>query len=164
MRHPSIHHAFVNWLETAGSRFAVGVRVTGRAGQHIELSFDDITPALGAFLSSRELTVFVDWEGQNWDSPLSLDVTPRRSGGGYICECCKPEGRTVFPTLDALRGDHLFEPFLAWVNEELAAADVIGLYGSPSDGYTQAKLLHTEDLTRGSPGRVIVLRTTKSAG
>ena len=121
MRYPSIHHAFVNWLETAGSRFAVGVRVTGRAGQHIELSFDDITPALGAFLSSRELTVFVDWEGQNWDSPLSLDVTPRRCAGGYICECCKPEGRTVFPTLDALWGDHLFEPFLEWVNEELAS-------------------------------------------
>jgi hypothetical protein len=61
-------------------------------------------------------------------------------------------------------GDHLFEPFLAWVNEELAVADVIGLYGSPSDSYTQAKLLHTEDLTRGSPGRVIAPCTTKSAG
>jgi predicted N-acyltransferase len=69
MRHPFIHHAFVNWLETAGSRLAVGVRVTGRTGQHIELSFDDITPALGAFLSSRELTVFVDWEGQNGIRP-----------------------------------------------------------------------------------------------
>jgi hypothetical protein len=52
----------------------------------------------------------------------------------------------VFPNLDALWRDHLFEPFLAWVNEELAEADAVGLYGSPSDGYTHARLLTTGEL------------------
>jgi hypothetical protein len=46
MRNPPVHPAFVNRLETAGSRLAVAMRVRGRTGQHIELSFDGINPML----------------------------------------------------------------------------------------------------------------------
>jgi hypothetical protein len=159
-----VHQAFLSWRRSAASRLAIPVRTRGYLMQHILLTVDGINPAINAFLTSNELKVVVDWDGQNWDTLLSLDVTPLRSAGGYICECCEPERRTVFPTLESLLRDHLFEPFLAWVNGELAVADTIGLYGSPADGYTQAKLLHREDLSRGSPGRVIALRTTKSAG
>jgi hypothetical protein len=154
-----VHQAFLSWRRSAASRLAIPVRTRGYLMQHILLTVDGINPAINAFLTSNELKVVVDWDGQNWDTLLSLDVTPLRSAGGYICECCEPERRTVFPTLESLLRDHLFEPFLAWVNGELAVADTIGLYGSPADGYTQAKLLPTETEPRGiSPNISVPVR------
>lgn len=44
---------------------------------------------------------------------------------GYKCELCVPDdGKSAaqFPTRDALWQDHLFAPFLKWVNEKLAPA------------------------------------------
>jgi hypothetical protein len=134
------------WLETAALVVPINVQPSRHADQRIVLSFEGITPAIGAFLTCWELSVFVDWQGRNWDTLLSLDVKPRRRArGGYTCECCQRRDRRVFPSLDALWRDHLFEPFGAWVNGELAVADTIGLTGSPSVGYTHAKLLTKAD-------------------
>jgi hypothetical protein len=143
--------AFLVWLESADLRIPIAVRPSGCINEpSIDLSFEEINPAIGAFLTCWELVVFVNWEGQNWDVLLNLDTRPRRlARGGYTCECCKRQNRRIFPSLDALWRDHLFEPFLAWVNGELAVADTIGLYGSPAEGYTQAKLLPTETEPRG---------------
>ena len=134
------------WLESAATKIPIVARPSGCTEQRIELAFDDITPAIGAFLTCWELVVFVNFEGRNWDVLLHLDARPRRRArGGYTCECCRPADRRVFPSLAALWRDHLFEPFLGWVNGELAVADALGLYGSPSDGYTYAKLLPEDD-------------------
>jgi hypothetical protein len=157
MRRPSIHHAFVSWLEAFGSRLIIDVHPTGRTGR---LSFEGINPAIGAFLTSRELSVFVEWEGRNWDSLLSLGVMPRRSAGGYVCECCKPVEPTEFPDLEGLWRDHLFEPLLKWVNDELASAHAICLYGSPSQGVTHAVLLLPDDLRQPKPDICIPLRVS----
>jgi hypothetical protein len=144
---PSVHRAFIDWLEEVRLRLAIALEVRGRVGRHIELSFDGIHPAIGASLTSRELSVFADWQGQTWDLLLSLDVLPRRARSGYICELCQPEERPIFPNLEALWRDHLFEPLLTWVNTRLAISDALDLYGSPSSGSTHAELVskhHTE--------------------
>src|SRR6202035_1260234 len=52
-----------------------------------------------------------------------------RVAGGYICKCCLPEYRTVFADREALWADHLFEPFLEWVNNDLAKAKTLVLHG-----------------------------------
>jgi hypothetical protein len=158
MRPPLVHNAFVAWLEIARSRLDIAVEIGVRTRRHIDLSFDGINPAIGAFLTSQELTVFADWQGQNWDSLLSLDVMPRRSARGYVCECCKPEERTVFPDLEGLWRDHLFEPFLQWVNAKLACTEVIGLHGSPSSGVTRAELLRKDEDRRSKPDLCLRVR------
>lgn len=150
---------FLGWLETAALALSIGARPSGRADQRVELSFKGITPAIGAFLTCWELTVFVDWEGRNWDTLLHVDVRPRRRArGGYTCDCRQRKNRRVFPTLDALWRDHLFEPFGAWVNGELAVADAVGFYGSLSVGYTHAKLLTSDD---PRPALCIPVRVTE---
>ena len=148
----------MNWLAAAGSRLLIAVRVKEHAGQHSELSFDGIDPAIGGFFTDRELSVFVDWQGRNWDLLINLDVMPERARNGYVCTLCGAEARTIFPDLDALWRDHLFEPFLQWVNGKLTAADTIGLYGSPSGGWTHAELLSGRDARRPEPEISVPLR------
>jgi hypothetical protein len=156
--------AFLVWLEGAAPRISIAARPSGCTEQRIALSFEGINPAIGAFLTCWELVVFVNWEGRNWDVLLNLDARPRRlARGGYTCECCKRQNRRTFPSLDAFWRDHLFEPLLVWVNGELAAADVIGLYGSPSDGYTYAKLLPKNDPGEIEPHTCIPVRARRQA-
>jgi hypothetical protein len=47
-----------------------------------------------------------------------------------VCDLCPPESRSVFPNRAVLWIDHLFEPFLEWVDESLAKAKWLALYGS----------------------------------
>ncbi len=156
----TVHRAFVEWLDTARSRLKIAVEVRARTGRQVELSFVGINSAIGAILTTRELSVFVEWEGRIWDMLLSLDVWPRLAIGGYICEHCKPEERTIFPDLKSLLRDHLFEPFLEWVNEKLAAADAVGLYSSPPGGWTHAELLSHHDGGRTKPDIRLPLRVS----
>lgn len=128
------------------------------SGRYIELSFNGIHPAIGASLTSRELSVFADWQGQTWDLLLSLDVLPWRARSGYICELCQAEERTIFPNLEALWRDHLFEPLLTWVNTRLAMSDALDLYGSPSSGSTHAELLSRHDTQGTTPNIRIPVR------
>jgi hypothetical protein len=160
MRRRSIHRAFVNWLGAAESRLKIAVQMKEHTRQHTELSFDDINPAIGAILTDRELGVCVEWQGWNYDCLTSLDVKPRRAGDGYVCELCKADERTIFPDLEALWRGHLFEPFLQWVNEKLAAADAIGLYGSPPSGWTFAELLSCHDARGTEPDISVPLRVS----
>jgi len=53
---------------------------------------------------------------------------------------CPPEARRVFVDRPALWGDHLFEPFLEWVNDNLAKAKWLELHGDPGFA-TWARLL-----------------------
>jgi hypothetical protein len=41
---------------------------------------------------------------------------------GYVCDECPEDDRPVFPSREALWRAEVFEPFLAWVNRELANA------------------------------------------
>jgi hypothetical protein len=137
---------FLKWLDEPEACLSIPVREEPYIGERIGLVFQGINAEIDGFVTCRELTVSVNREGQDWETLLSLDIDARRRRrGGFICSICDPKDRIVFPTLGALWRDHLFEPFLVWVNQELAVAEEIGLYGSLSDGYTYAKRLSRND-------------------
>lgn len=154
----TIERAFVKWLNTARSQLKVPLEFRGRTRREIEISFGGINSAIGASLSTQELIVFVEWEGRIWDFFRCFDVWPRLAPGGYICEHCRPEQRMTFPDVQALWRDHLFEPFLEWVNERLATAQAVGCYGSPLSGWTHAELLSDRYQERPEPDIRIPLR------
>ncbi|MDQ2762100.1 MAG: hypothetical protein M3Y22_00950 [Pseudomonadota bacterium] len=78
--------------------------------------------------------------GESWDLLLSLDVSPiALSAGGFACGCCPSDEREVFPSLEALWRDHLFDPLLVWINTDLALAKAIALFRS--GGATWARLI-----------------------
>jgi hypothetical protein len=78
----TVEQAFTKWLDTARSRLKIGVEVRARDRRQIELSFVGINSTIGASLTTRELTTFVEWEGRVWDLLLALDVWPRLVVGG----------------------------------------------------------------------------------
>lgn len=153
-----VYRAFLKWRKSVRSRISIPIRMRGYMDEYVHFSFDGITSAIFVMLNSQEITVTVDWEGRNWDTIFNAEVNPRRSRLGYICEHCQPGSRRVFPTLEALWRDHLFEPFLSWLNYELAVSDVIGLCGSPSDGYTYAMLLTDQAVAAKTPDVCVPVR------
>jgi len=132
---PRIQRAFVRWFRENRARFAVPVRLTKITARGIELNFPSHPDCLSVWLSRSELDVFVEWKGDCWDMLISLDCAPEPVPGGYRCALCT-ESVTIWPTREALWCDHLFEPFLTWVNERLAPACWLSLYslhGRPDD-------------------------------
>ncbi len=60
-----------------------------------------------------------------------------------------PEHRRIFSSREDLWRDHLFEPLLGWVNEDLAPATAIALFES-GGGATWPKLVATAEATHGA--------------
>jgi hypothetical protein len=58
--------------------------------------------------------------------------------------CNRPAARRVFPDRPALWADHLFEGLLVWVNDNLARAKWLALYGSAGQA-SWARLLPGDD-------------------
>lgn len=136
---PRIQRAFVHWLRANASRFAVPVKIIRCQHRCMDIALEHLNPCLEIFLT-WEIGVGVTWQGTFWDYLTSFEAAPIHTPQGYVCDLCEPEGRDVYTSREALWIDHLFEPFLTWVNEELVPARWLALYGSIDFGATWAKL------------------------
>lgn len=136
---PRIQRAFVRWFREKHSRFAVPVRMTKITAAGILLTFPDHPDCLFAWLTRFELSVNVDWKGSCWDRLIDFDAWPEPVSGGYRYALCMDFAR-IWPTREAIWRDHLFDPFLLWVNEKLAHSFQVLLYGKPGET-TWAKLV-----------------------
>ncbi len=147
LRRPRIQRAFESWFKKNSTRFAVPLRVTKIKASGIELRFDNYPDCLSVWLSKDEIAVHVNWEGEWWDMIIDLDIWPGNKRGGFICECClvEPgESVVIFPTREALWQDHLFEPFLKWVNEKLAPARWLQICCTKDRGARWERLIRDE--------------------
>jgi hypothetical protein len=140
-----IQRAFLSWLEANRGRLALDITLGKRTDTVQEFSFAGINPAISGALTTWEIEVWAIRDGHSWDILFNVDAEPKRVlGGGYVCDLCRPDARTVFPDRQALWTDHLFEGLLVWVNDNLARAKWLALYGSP--GHTSwARLLPGDD-------------------
>jgi len=152
-----IQRAFLKWFELNRPRFAIEIKLGRRTDRNLELSFAGINGAVTAALTTYEINVYVEYESYNWDMILSVDSVPIRIEGGYYCAFCLPESRSIFPDRLSLYTDHLFEPFLKWVNDDLAKAKWLMLEGKP-DHATSARLMEELPGTDKRPnGEVIFI-------
>jgi hypothetical protein len=86
-----------------------------------------------------EINIAVMWKGKWRDSIFWPDCYHRRVKGGVVCKCCEADGKKgFFPSYEALWKDHLFDPLKDWINDEMAPAKSLGIYGGK--GGTWAKL------------------------
>ena len=141
---PKIQRAFDRWYRASEARFAIKLEFIRRTDSCLTFGFQGVRRIIDVSLS-YDLSVHVTWEDTSWDMLLSLDAYPKRVPDGYVCTECDPATRQTFPNREALWECDLFEPFLVWVNEKLAPADALHLYGA--GGMTAAKL------TKGEPSR-----------
>ena len=128
-RRPHFQRAFISWLRANDSRFEVPVRVDGVNTKGVTLCFPNFADCLAVWLTHSELSVSVEWQGECWDLLISLDVCPQFDNGVYRCGFCTQSSQ-AWPNLEALWLDHLYEPFLLWVNEKLATAQNLTIHGS----------------------------------
>jgi hypothetical protein len=133
-----LQRTFDTWYRVNEHRFLVKLVFIRRTDDYLTFAFQGIERAIDATLS-YDLCVHVTWDDQCWDILSSLDTYPKRVPGGYICTQCDPATRPTFSSREELWVADLFEPFLEWVNEKLAPAQALHIYGT--DGMTMGKLL-----------------------
>jgi hypothetical protein len=138
---PKIQRAFDRWYRASEARFAIKLEFIRRTDSCLTFGFQGVRRIIDVSLS-YDLSVHVTWEDTSWDMLLSLDAYPKRVPGGYACTECAPATRQTFSNREALWEYELFEPFLEWVNDKLAPADALHLYGK--GGMTMAKLTTAE--------------------
>ena len=152
-----IQRAFLSWLEASRDRFALEIRLGKRTDRVQEFSFAGVNRAIEGALTTYEIEVYAIHENDRWDILLSTWAEPKRAqGGGYFCEACPPEARRMFADRPALWADHLFEPLLEWVNDTLARAKWLALYGNP-EWATWARLLPGDDPSQALRGGGLTL-------
>jgi hypothetical protein len=127
----SLHNSFCQWYAANEDRFAIKLELLKHAKSCLEIGFVSINRILVAHLVDNGIRVSVVSQAKYWDTILDLDAIPKRVPAGYVCDLCLAEDRAVFPSLEALWRDHVFEPFLVWVNDELAKAEAISVSGIP---------------------------------
>lgn len=156
---PRLQRAFLDWLRANRRRFAVTPRIHARTDRWIRITFDGITPMIAAYVGrdgiGDGIGVDVERGGEWFDRLADLDVALRRRRDGYFCAMCETAERKCFPTREALWVDHLFEPFLGWVNERLAPARWLRLV-TVGGGTRAASLLRREE-ELGEPDRAMRL-------
>ena len=76
------------------------------------------------------------------DLLASFEAEPIRGKNGYYCGLCPQEDRGSYASRDEIWRDEIFNPFLNWVNNQLATASYIEFYEQTS--YTAAKLISVQ--------------------
>lgn len=146
---PRIQRAFLDWLRANRRRFVVAPRIETRTDRWIRITFDGITPIIAVYVGRDGVGVDVEHGGEWFDTLTDLDVALRHRRDGYFCAMCDTAEREYFPTRQALWIDHLFEPFLGWVNDKLAPARWLRLV--TIGGASRAASLLRLDEERGKP-------------
>ncbi len=130
--------ACVGWHDANRARFLVPIRLKMVKTGSMLIRFMSHPECLQITARPGNLGVWVVWQGVIWDALLDLDVLPVSIRQGFTCQLCKAPPK-CWPSLEALWADHLFEPFLEWVNEHFDKADAVLLFGR-ADASTMAQL------------------------
>jgi hypothetical protein len=158
LRHPRIQRAFVRWFKRNNRRFAVPIRVSKATSKGMEFRFINYPDCLSVWLSRDGLSVHVNWQ-EHWDMLLDIDVGIKTTNDGYQCLFCFHEGgmtSVLFSSKEALWQDHIFEPFLEWVNEKLAPARWLQISGT-AGGSTWTRLIKDKNaLEKPDPGLILM--------
>lgn len=113
---PRLQRAFFDWFRENRRRFAVAPHIDARTDRWIRITFDGITPIIATYVGRDGVSVDVERGGEWFDTLADLDVAMRRGRDGYFCKMCETAEREYFSTREALWIEHLFEPFLGWIN------------------------------------------------
>ncbi len=144
------HRVFLDWLADNGHRFSIDLAFCRRTDEDLTLSFVGINPMISASIGQGGMCITVTWQGECWDFLGDWDSVPKKFPRGYACKLCHNYFRQQYPgneftkffeTREDVWIDCVFEPFLEWVNTELAPARWIKL--CQYRGATWAKLLNT---------------------
>ena len=158
--HAPFRAAFLNWFQDVSGRIALPVLIRAASPRQTELHVPGLHPAISIILNGNtDINVFVEWKGICWDTLTSMDVYAEltEDGTGWQSTLLIPEAMRLHPTQDACWREDGFEWLLKWLNEDLATATHLALYGGEGcyedTGWTSAYL--ARDGTLVNSGRPI---------
>lgn len=125
--------AFIQWYTANEQRFAIKLELLKLTDTRLAVGFSGVSRALTANVMCNEISVVVEWQGFLWDIIQDFETYPQRIPAGYACSQCPEDVRPIFPTRKALWCAEVFEPFLEWVNQDLANAVAVSLSGTPDE-------------------------------
>jgi hypothetical protein len=142
--------AFLAWARKERKRFRLPVSVGAVTLTHTELRIQGIHPAICISIEDySDVNVYVEWEGAGWDQLLWLFASekPGPDGVGWMDDSVLPEFQVIYPTREALWRENVFEDLLTWINEDLAHATHLAMWGSADDA-TWARLVRDDKVLR----------------
>jgi len=143
---------FFDWYRANECRFAIKLKLLKCDSDHLDIGFYEIDRVITATVVCNtmsyhsgdivehhhgfcEITVNVWWLGEHWDIIEEYNTYPEKVAGGYACGECRrfrpQDNHPIFDSPGDLRRAEVFEPFLAWVNCDLAKAVAVAVSGEP---------------------------------
>lgn len=126
---PLFHRVFKRWLKEHRSALGLQLEITARHQDSLSLRPVGYPDCLVVSASLAEISVAVICDGQFIDYLLCLDMSdPVIDEGRVLCDACRPESRTLYPSLESYWQGHQFDPFGRWLTNKLAPAKWLGIY------------------------------------
>jgi hypothetical protein len=124
---------FLRWYSDNQDRFVIKLELLKRTDTHLYIGFGEISRVITAMIRHNQIAIYAEWLGFCWDILREFETFPKKVSGGYTCSQCPEDNRPVFDSSDALRRAEVLEPFLEWVNGDLANAAAVSLSGTPDE-------------------------------
>jgi hypothetical protein len=159
-----IQHSFFRWYRKNRTRFLIPFRISKISADYVKMYFQNYPDCLSVSLSRNAIGVYVEWQGEPWDELIDYDASPFPTSGGYKCKQCVYENgdsATLFSSREEMWLDHVFNPFLNWVNTVLAPARWLRISSVGDGGATWAKVIRDEEHLRKKDGMLIQLQKLK---
>lgn len=150
-----VFRIFQSWYSTKQADFGRKLSVIKRNETRLELAVGGIpnhVMSISFSISGGEprlldIAAYFYLNGECMDSTGWFDAQPVRVAEGYRCRICELEGNTkVYPSLEILCEDHLFEPLMAWINETLTNLIRIDFCQTSTGGISWVKFIQDETI------------------
>ncbi len=137
---------FEKWLSVNRERFIHKPIIMEKTKEGISIKYDGIIPEIEAYINSGGMIVEAKFpDDAMWDMlrdiDIGIDIT---DSGEYFCTWCINEHQKLYPTIEALVYEHLFEDFLQWSNEKISTEKYLILC-SVGNGTTWAKIIDADE-------------------
>ncbi|RKT13457.1 hypothetical protein B0G69_6610 [Paraburkholderia sp. RAU2J] len=136
--------AMYEWLSSLSASVGEIESVPHEQGKtSTEFRLGRMHPAIRIFLTANTIAVSIHYRGRCWDIVKCSEAAPAKTSGGWFDAFNPPEFKVIYPDLDTLWCEEVFEPFCRWFGLMMCKDDSLILYGTRDDT-TWAKLMPTE--------------------
>lgn len=120
----------MQWLQSNSHRLITPIRLKSRTDRIMVFVLPERDAKFEIQLSRWEINVAVMNEGECWDYLVCIEAIPERGNdGSYRCTLCLDEVIDRYESREQLWVQHMFEPFLEWMNREMATDRAVVMHG-----------------------------------
>jgi hypothetical protein len=146
-----IYKHFKKWLKTRTHLFSETPHIENVTEDSFEITFKNVDD-IKIIFSKKGIEV---WAGEqisqkqnlvakNIDFLTEFSITEKKDKNGYYCDEC--ESRVYFKRRNEVWENHVYVPFIEWVNKNILPINNICFYRLKDRGVFWIKILPTEEL------------------